>query len=211
MFDTTTRLSFRMRGAFSRDSRSARMQWLREAVAPHPGLRVVDLGGTPKFWAGCPVPLDITIVNLPGASPTPPASTHHTMTLIEGDGCDTGFDDGQFDLAVSNSVIEHVGDAGRRAALAHEVRRLAPRYWVQTPSIWFPIEAHSLMPGWWFYPAPLRAWFIRRWRRRLPAWSRMVEETTVLSRREMAALFPDATMHTERRFGLPKSYVAMRL
>ncbi|MEE4118105.1 MAG: methyltransferase domain-containing protein [Paracoccaceae bacterium] len=211
MFDTTTKISFRARGAFSRESRSARMRWLLEAVAPRPGQRIVDLGGTPKFWASCPVPLDITIMNLPGVSPAPPASTHHAMTLVEGDACNTGFDDGQFDLVVSNSVIEHVGDAGRRSALSHEVRRLAPRYWVQTPSIWFPVEAHSLMPGWWFYPPSLRAWFIRRWRSRLPAWSQMVEDTTVLSRREMAALFPDAMIHTERRFGLPKSYVAMRL
>src|SRR5204863_623150 len=42
------------------------------------------------------------------------------------------FDDGAFDLAYCNSVIEHVEPAGR-AAMATEIVRVARSFWVQAP------------------------------------------------------------------------------
>ena len=38
----------------------------------------------------------------------------------------------------------------------------------------------------------------------------MVEETRLLRRREMQRLFPDCEIRTERFFGWPKSYIAVR-
>lgn len=204
------RIAFRLRDAFSRRARARRMQWLLETIAPTPGLRVIDLGGVPRFWDACPVPLHLTILNLPGLNPPAAPPAHHRITLVDGDACATGFADGAFDFAFSNSVIEHVGDAASRARMAAEIRRLAPRYWVQTPSAWFPVEAHTLMPGWWAYPDPVKRRFIARWRRSRPGWTEMIEGTTVLPRREVATLFPEARILTERRAGLPKSYVALR-
>ena len=194
----------------SRRARGARMGHFLREMRPAPGTRIVDLGGVPEFWQGCPVPLDITVLNLPGWNAPEPPPSHHTFRLHEGDATATPFADGSFDIAVSNSVIEHVGPPDRQARLAGEVRRLAPRYWVQTPSIWFPIEAHSYMPFWWAYPEPVRAWFLARWRRRLPAWSEMVATTTVIRRADLQRMFPDAQIWTERTAGLPKSYVALR-
>ncbi|MCZ8333375.1 MAG: class I SAM-dependent methyltransferase [Rhodobacteraceae bacterium] len=130
---------------------------------------------------------------------------------MEGDACDLSrFGDLSFDIAFSNSVIEHVGGPEKRSALAQEARRLAPRYWVQTPSVWFPIEAHTYLPFWWFYPPFLKRAFIKRWRRDLPEWCEMIEGTTVLPFAELRALFPEATILTERLIGLPKSYIATR-
>ncbi|MGR3622336.1 class I SAM-dependent methyltransferase [Pseudophaeobacter sp.] len=169
------------------------------------GERVIDLGGTPEFWADCPVPLDITVMNLPGFNA--PKQTAKNITLCEGDACGTGFADQSFDIAFSNSVIEHVGDESKQQQMAHEARRLAPAYWVQTPSIWFPIEAHNHMPFWWFYPARLQQHFIRNWRKKLPEWTKMVETTRVLLRSSLRRLFPDGEIWTERKFGFPKSYV----
>lgn len=174
------------------------------------GERIIDLGGAPGSWRYIPFPLKIVIVNLPGAVERDP-NTHHEIEYIEGDACDLSqYADGSFDIAFSNSVIEHVGGPEKRAALAREARRLAPRYWVQTPSIWFPIEAHTYLPFWWFYPPFAKRAFIRRWRRTLPAWCEMIEGTTVLSRAEVRGLFPDARILTERSFGLTKSYIAAR-
>ena len=116
----------------------------------------------------------------------------------------------EFDIAVSNSVIEHVGDKTKQAEMAHEIQRLAPAYWVQTPSIWFPIEAHTMVPLWWFYPPALKKSLIKRWREKLPHWTEMVETTTVLLRGYFSKLFPDATVWTERKFLFPKSYVAYK-
>lgn len=210
MSETAFRYAFRMRKAYSRQARARRMRLFLDLVDPAPGTRVIDLGGVQSFWANCPVPLDLTLLNLPSAKQRTIQPSHHVVRLVEGDARETEFADGAFDLAFSNSVIEHVGGARERARMAGEVRRLAPRYWVQTPSIWFPVEAHTVMPMWWFYPAPLRRWFMARWRRRRPAWAHMVEETTVVRRREMADLFPEAEIHVERRAGIPKSYIACR-
>lgn len=186
------------------------MKWFLGVMNPVAGMRVIDLGGVPGFWNDCPVPLDLTILNLPGLNPPQAPASHHAITLVDGDACATPFEDGSFDMVFSNSVIEHVGDAAKRASMAQEVRRLAPRHWVQTPSIWFPIEAHTMMPFWWSYPASLQSWFKRRWRRVRPAWTEMIEGTTVLSRSEVEALFPESSFLTERRAMFPKSYVAYR-
>jgi hypothetical protein len=63
------------------------------------------------------------------------------------------------------------------------------------------------MPLWWFYPAALRRWFIRRWRKKVPAWTQMVEETRVLSLRRLRSLFPESETYTEWLLMFPKSYI----
>lgn len=196
---------------FSSRARGQRMEKFLRTMNIKGGERILDLGGTVAFWDGCPHPLDLTIVNLPGAAEGVPERSSHRITLVEGDACALDLPgDPRFDIVVSNSVIEHVGDRGKRAQLAREVRRHAARYWVQTPSIWFPVEAHTNMPLWWAYPAPLKAAFLRRWRRRLPAWAEMIDGTTVVSRRELETLFPDARIWVERYMGFSKSYVAYK-
>jgi hypothetical protein len=193
---------------FSAAMRRRRMQHFLSLMQIRGGERIIDLGGQSGFWADVDIPLDITIVNLPGTLGPMPERTPHRLTMVEGDACGLDYPDNAFDIAFSNSVIEHVGGPDRQTAMAQEARRLAPRYWVQTPSIWFPMEAHTNMPFWWFYPAQLKRRFILRWRRTLPAWCEMVEGTTVISHREMQDMFPEARIWTERLAGIPKSYVA---
>ena len=91
------------------------------------------------------------------------------------------FEDGAFDLAYSNSVIEHLAPA-RREAFAREIRRVARGWWVQTPAYGFPIEPHSLLPGaHWLPPGAAGATGASAWRGR--------RTSTLLRRRELAALF----------------------
>ena len=196
---------------FARLTRGRRMRRFLDVMAIRGGERIIDLGGTIDFWLDVPVALDVTVLNLPGSTDPVVPPTHHTIRFVHGDACAVRGDaDRRYDIAFSNSVIEHVGNAAQRAALASEVHRLAPRHWVQTPSIWFPMEAHTHMPFWWFYPPALKRHFIGNWRRKLPAWCEMVETTTVLSRDEVRRLFPRSTVWTERFLGLAKSYVAWR-
>ena len=79
---------------------------------------------------------------------------------------------------------------------------------VQTPSKWFPVEAHTAMPFWWFYPAAMRRMFLRQWRKKLPLWSDAMAATRVLTRERLLALFPEARMYVEWVGGIPKSYAA---
>src|SRR5215471_18488533 len=164
---------------------------------------MLDLGGSPGIWECVSVPLEITLLNIPGALSLgefeitqPPRLRHHTFRVIEGDACNVEqFGDRSFDLVFSNSVIEHVGPPPKQAEFAHEVLRLGRSYWVQTPSKWFPIEAHTGMPSYWFYPA----WF-----------ADYIDATRVLSRRRLAELFPNGRTRVEYFIGFPKSYVLYR-
>jgi hypothetical protein len=190
----------------SDQARERRMKAFSDRIPLREGLRVLDLGGQPQIWQNVRHSLHITILNLPGVA-VRDVPSHHELEFVEGDGCNVeGFADQSFDLVFSNSVIEHVGPRDRQAAFADEVRRLGKSYWVQTPAIWFPVEAHSGMPFWWFYPAPVRAAIIERWRVKLPDWTEMVEETRVLARKTLVELFPGAQLYVERVAGIPKSY-----
>lgn len=112
------------------------------------------------------------------------------------------FADGAFDLAYSSSVIEHLAPADR-PAFAAELRRVGRRVFVQTPAWSFPVEPHALLPLAHWLPTSLRRPY---WRLGAAGdW----EEIALLRRGELAALFPEATIHAERVGGLAKSWVAL--
>ena len=196
---------------FMNKRRAARMRQFCERMRPFPGMRVLDLGGSVSLWKHVDVPLKLTILNLEVDWIAQEEKSQHETTILQGDACDVHqYPDRQFDLVFSNSVIEHVGLEPKQAAFAHEARRLGQDYWIQTPSRWFPIEAHCGMPFWWFYPDAVRRWFINHWRPRLPAYTDMVEGTRVLRLGDLRSLFPDGQLYPEFAYGLLKSYTVYR-
>jgi SAM-dependent methyltransferase len=199
---------------FQRRMRERRMRVFIEKAGLKKGMRVIDLGGSPGIWKFVPIPLDITMVNLEfsaGAEEEANNIKQHKFTFVVGDACSADFPTSSFDLAFSNSVIEHVGSREKRAEFAREVRRLAPRYWVQTPSKYFPIEAHTGMPFWWYYPEVVRRRLKRKWHEKLPAWTEMIEGTDIVEQQELEAIFPQAHILKERLMGIVKSYIAVRI
>jgi 2-polyprenyl-3-methyl-5-hydroxy-6-metoxy-1,4-benzoquinol methylase len=119
----------------------------------------------------------------------------NTVDYVVGDALSMPFTDKQFDVAFSNSVIEHLA-VDDRARYSDEIRRVASRYFVQTPNKWFPIEPHYMLPLFQFLPAPVRRHFDRK---------HGEEQIELLTARELAGLFPGATIHRERLLGLTKS------
>jgi len=187
------------------------MAEFEEIFAPVPGSRVIDLGGTTEIWNLVKTSLDITIVNLPGTVYQGRRNNHHHFTFVEGDATQLhNYVDNSFDIVFSNSVIEHVGGESNELKFAAEVRRLASSYYVQTPSVYFPLEAHTGIPFWWAIPHIIRARMHKRWEKTLPDWNEMVLGTTVIARRRLQAYFPDGTIRTERVLGIPKSYYVYR-
>jgi SAM-dependent methyltransferase len=197
--------------------RRRRMSRLVQLVKIRPGMQVLDLGGTPAIWENVAIPLEITLLNLsgrfsPGMSEVlqSPHLKHHTFHLVAGDACNAPqLGDHSFDLVFSNSVIEHVGPPEKQAQFAREVLRIGKSYWVQTPSKWFPIEVHSGMPFYWFYPNWLHAAVMSNWRKRLPSWwADDMDSTRVLSRSRMTELFPKGRTRVDYFLGFPKSYIS---
>lgn len=149
----------------------------------------------------------ITAVDLKPDPSSPWLSTPN-VTVAQADGTALPFADRAFDVAFSNSVIEHVPRA-RQEAFAAEIRRVADRYYVQTPNRFFPVEPHYQLPLFQFLPERLRRALNRRftlgWQAK-GAW----EEITLLSARDLRRLFPDAEIHRERFLGMTKSLIAVR-
>src|SRR5207253_264295 len=120
---------------------------IEQAHAETGACRVIDLGGRPEYWWNMfdrafleANKVHITLVNL---EPLRDFTGDPMFSEAEGSACDLPqFADGAFDLVHSNSVVEHVGDWDNVEAFAREVRRLAPRYYVQTPYVFFPVEPH---------------------------------------------------------------------
>jgi SAM-dependent methyltransferase len=118
------------------------------------------------------------------------------------------FSNGEFPVAFSSSVIEHISRS-QQPLFAAEIQRVANRYFVQTPNRYFPIEPHYQMPFFQFLPERAQRFLNRHftlgWREK-GNW----EEANLLSARNLRQLFPDAEIHRERLFGLTKSLMAIR-
>ena len=111
-------------------------------------------GGVRTLTARHAVVLDTgsraTVPPVPGLREARPWISRDATNLHE-------FGDASFDIAFSNSVIEHLSTFENQARMAAEVRRVARAYWVQTPNFWFPIEPHFLVPAWHWLPGWLMA------------------------------------------------------
>lgn len=181
-------------------------------------IRVADIGGALDYWEKVRdlwrhLPLEITIFNI-GAQ----AGDHGPYKFRIGDACDlSDYPDDSFDLVHSNSVIEHVGHWGKIEAMAREMRRLAPNYYVQTPNFGFPLEPHFLTLFFQWYPEVLRANMLLRKKRGFYESSRdmsdamyAVQSVNLLTAGQMRYLFPDARLEKEKFCGLTKSLICIR-
>jgi hypothetical protein len=208
--------------SISGKARARRWELLGEVFPDLPSYRVLDLGGTADSWLRAPVqPKSVTVLNLHAGELTVGRDDQELpgwLSLATGDACDPPAEirSADFDLAFSNSLIEHVGGAARRAMLARVVREAAPRHWVQTPYRYFPVEPHYVFPGYQFLPIAARARLARSWpgvHTRATSWAAGVGvalEVELLSATEMRFLFPDGDLLFERLAGLPKSLIAVR-
>jgi hypothetical protein len=176
-------------------------------------MNIVDFGGTAWWWDHAPVrPRHVTIINL-----AEPDSHRPWVTYIQGDACrgDELLNGEAFDLAFSNSLIEHVGGHQPRAALATVITKAAPRFYVQTPYRYFPIEPHWMLPGFQFLPVNIRSWLAPRWPMgHTYGWpaSHAAEEvmgTDLISATDMRRYFPGSKIVYERFLGLRKSLIAI--
>lgn len=184
--------------------RERRLAWAHQKFASC--RTVIDLGGTRDYWEHAHSDKSITLLNV--TEPKSPFCGNFQM--LQGDGCHTNFPDQAFDLAFSNSAIEHVGGAERQRQFAGELLRLAPHVYCQTPNKWFPIEPHYLGLFLHWLPERWRGGALHRWTTLNGLRKRPYEPVRLLSRNQFAALFPGCTIETERFFGLAKSFIAWK-
>jgi hypothetical protein len=195
--------------------REKRWERFKEQLNPCPSCRVIDIGGCSRDWQGRGSLVgSVDLINLKEESFTQDTETPN-LRSIKGNGCALEFTDQAYDIAYSNSVIEHVGDWSAQQEFAREVQRVGCNIWIQTPAYGCPVEPHYL--GLFIH------WFPATWHVRLARWLSLVgltraadlesiaSTTRLLTKNEMQRLFPDCVIWTERLLWVfPKSYVAIR-
>ena len=188
-------------------------------MEPKKEQTLLDVGGYPAFWIAQPQPVSrIDSLNLQDVLWDQAEAPHHNIRILVGNGCELDFADDSYDIAFSNSVIEHVGSWDQQRKFAAEIRRVAASIWVQTPAFECFIEPHYMAPFIHYLPSSVQR-FVVRW---LTPWGWlekpnkekidfMVDTTRLLRKAEMKQLFPDCEIITERLLWiLPKSYIAVR-
>lgn len=209
-----------------RKKRDVRLRAIIDSIhARKNSVEIIDVGGTLGYWQR--VGLDflrqknakITLVNLHASELSDLDGNTDIFTNFVGNGCDLAeISDGQFDLAHSNSVIEHVYGWANMKAFAQEFARVAKCYYIQTPYFWFPVDPHFYkMPFFHWMPHPLRTrllmWLPLAYRGRIADIDQarsVVDGAVLLDAREMKFLFPDAEIRYEKFFGFRKSLIAVK-
>ena len=210
--------------AHLRGKRDVRLRAMIEAIHAKVGhISMLDMGGTQKYWRrlGCDFlranDVTVTVLNSEGYELSQEEGDGDLFIGVEGDACHMPqYADNQFDLAHSNSVIEHVYSWKQMTAFASETHRVAEFYYVQTPYFWFPIDPH-------FYRAPFFHWMPREVRIRLlqrfgltrhipAAFTReratdLVDHAKLFTERKLRQLFPTGDLRFEHFLGLRKSMV----
>lgn len=197
---------------FIRHFRTRRMEQFVALFGVKDGDRVIDVGGTPFNWRLIKVKPHVVLVNVGGT-----VQALDNVESIVGDGRALDYANESFDIAYSNSVIEHVGTWEDQVKFARELGRVAASYYVQTPNKWFFIEPHLIAPFIHFLPKRLVCRLVRYFsiwglvvrpnRRRA---EEFVNGISLLGEREVRRLFPDAEIHRERFLGMTKSLIAVR-
>lgn len=199
---------------FMRYFRKKRLRWFREWFPPEACRTIVDVGGTPQIWDMLRYPSAISLVN----SDTHEVAPSNGYATAVADGRMLPFQNRAFDLAFSNSVIEHVGGWADMERFASELRRVGSSYFCQTPNKWFPIEPHlgTIFLHWfpWLLNQYLVVRYLTLWglinKPSRAATANSLSGIHLLTRSQIERLFPDAHIVTERFLLLPKSYTAVR-
>ena len=92
-----------------------------------------------------PFPEQITAVGL-GSGEDFRAAYPLTQYLQIGANQRLPFADGQFDVATSNAVLEHVGSPEHQELFVHELIRVARKVFISVPNRYFPVEHHTAIP-----------------------------------------------------------------
>lgn len=197
------------------------LDMIKEIYRQKQSVEIIDIGGTEDYWNLVATNfleennVTLTVINVPGAEK---AEDKGRFKFICADGCDLNqFAENKFDIAHSNSVIEHVGDWPRMKAFAKEVNRVARFYFVQTPNYWFPIEPHFKTFFFHWLPTPVRIWMVIHFQlgsyRKAQSYDEAVnkiEDARLLNYKMLKHLFVDGDIIKEKFCLLNKSFIAVK-
>lgn len=123
-----------------------------------------------------------------------------------------------FDIAFSNSVMEHIPDLTNQKIMASSLKQIARFYFIQTPAFIFPVEPHFLFPAFHWLPVCLRIKLIQNfnlgWYSKLHDHQKakeLVNSIRILKKRELKKIFLISEIYRERFLFFTKSYIVTNL
>lgn len=205
-------------GSKANKFRLQRFKYFEEHIKdlPRP-VNILDVGGTENFWmqmgkAGNK-DYNITLLNLDITK----NFVKDNFIYIRGDAADLSqFNDKEFDVVFSNSVIEHIPLDINRQKMADEIIRTGKNYFVQTPNYYFPFEPHFLFPFFQFLPKLLKIFLLKNfnmgWYKKCSTKSEAEEilsENRLLQKKELLNYFPKSKLIKEKFLFLNKSLIVL--
>jgi ubiquinone/menaquinone biosynthesis C-methylase UbiE len=74
-------------------------------------------------------------------------SVYPNLKTILGDGRDTGLNENQFDITISNATLEHVGSFEQQKSFVKEMNRVSrKKSIIITPNRYYPLDTHTMLP-----------------------------------------------------------------
>ncbi|MGB3300040.1 MAG: methyltransferase domain-containing protein [Phormidesmis sp.] len=192
--------------------RTKRMTKFLKIIDPQPDEKILDIGGTVFNWKLINCKNEITLLNL--TVPKVVDKVPSNVSFVIGDGTHLKYSDKEYDICFSNSVIEHVGSFENQRMFAQEICRVGKRIWLQTPAKSFFFEPHYITPFLHWLPKPCQKKLLRNF----SIWGLItrptqqyiddfVEQTRLLTYKELKGIFPSSTIMKERFLFMTKSYL----
>ena len=131
------------------------------------------------------------------------------VTLAFGDGRELKFQDNSFDIVFCNAVVEHVGKRGDQRQFIREIVRVGKKAFVTTPNLYFPIDAHTLIPFAHWLPKRMRFWIYKKLGREY--WADVIH-LNLLTPRNFLSLFPErirVRIYKQKKFGIASNLIAL--
>ncbi len=199
---------------FQKHFRKNRMKQFVELFNVTKNTRILDIGGGVLNWTFIKENPQVIMLNL---SVSKPDNLPKNLAYVAGNALSLPFPDNSFDIAYSNSVIEHLYTFNNQKTFAREMLRVSKRIYMQTPNKSFLIEPHLITPFIHFLPEGLQRCLLKNFtiwgiltRPSKEKVDRFLKEVRLLTKSELKQLFPECKILKEKWLFLTKSYMVIK-
>jgi len=176
--------------------------------------KILDVGGTEDYWNQINLIFGINFQPIINNISKDELNKGNFSGIVDDGKCLSSVKDNTFDIAYSNSVIEHLSTFEEQQEMVDNLQRVAQYYFVQTPAFVFPFEPHFLFPFFHWLPRMIRIWltlhfnlgWFNKCNNKMDA-ELLVDSIRILKKRELKHLFKDATLIKEKFLMMSKSYI----
>lgn len=193
--------------------RRNRMKWFEQNFNIRDDTKILDVGGEVEYWSYIKYKPQITILNVFESKRELPSN----FSWVVGDGRKMDFQDKEFDVVFSNSVIEHIKRGEEQDKFAKEIMRVGKSFFVQEPYKYAIVDSHYMTVFVHWLPKIVQHRILRY----TSVWGLVqkpdraliehcVNTTDLPSVSEMKRCFPGCKIRKERFLFLPKALIAYK-